>query len=451
MSARSGDWSLLGHDRDPVPGSPEEVERLANGYASTARDIERLAGQLRRLSNLEGWTGEAAEVFAEAAEDLSDDLRGAERRYEELADAVRAWVGPLTTARDESAGALSQAEQADEKRRQNATDGLAGVADPTPEQLAADDLRQQNLADAGDESDAARQRLANALEELESAANRTADKIRRAGEHGADRWWNDFGGFVREISDVLKVIAIVLEVIAIVLIVVAMVFTGPFALVAGAVVSTLLLGIHTAMVLSDVEGATWTDVIMDVISLVTLGIGGRLGAVVKNGLARLRPQVAQHADDAARTTQEALEHAQPNFSRASNAQNIANPSNPLRAWGDQYLDDAAERASSAGAAEAQRVMTDVVTDAPWPLRARTLDRELAENLLEAQRLGAEPIPAALTSRLDRLTGLMQVTQGINRGSAVTDVADFGLERAGVDWKESVDDTASRMMWRLTSQ
>jgi uncharacterized protein YukE len=256
VSARPGEWHLLCHDRDPVPGDPDHVDRLARGYEEAADDVERLAGRLRRLSDLDGWTGDAAEKFAESADDLADDLGKAERRYRDLAAAVRDWVAPLRRARDESAGALREAEAADDEMRRHSTDPYAGIAEPTPAEIAAHQRWQQARADAAARKRQAQGRLDGALRDLDTAAGRVAERIRSAAEHGADSWWDNAKGSVRSVAGILKAVVDILGYVAMVLaaitLVVVLVASAPVWLIAAGVgIGLVMAGLHTALVVSE--------------------------------------------------------------------------------------------------------------------------------------------------------------------------------------------------------
>lgn len=457
MSARSGEWHLLGRGRDPVPGSPEEAERLATGFESTAADIARLAGQLRRLSDLGDWKGEAAEEFGAGAEDLADELRRAERRYADLAAAVRGWVQPLTTARNESQAALTDAVTADEARRRHSQDLLAGVAEPTPAQLTAQQQQQTAHAAAATRLREAQTRLDEALRALDTAAARTADQIRAAAEHGGDSWWDDVKGTVRDHAGVLSAIADVLSWVAMALaavtLVVVLIATAPaWLFAAGVIASVTLLGLHAALVLSESGEASWTDVGLDVLGVATAGIGGTLARGVSKAVPALRGQVGALLSSNARAAQEAAEAGVANFGRASNASNIPDVTNNLRRWADRYLTDAATRVTDAGADAAARLEAGVVTHAPWLNRVRALDKDLAEDLLELQRLGQQPIDAELRVGLEALTSQGRWAAGLawtNLGGQVADSGDQIADSLGgpdaLLWKDDVDDA----VWRLT--
>lgn len=462
MSARAGEWHLLGHGRDPVPGEPAHVDRLAQGYRATADDIERLTGRLRRLGNLDGWVGEAAEKFAEAADDLAADLGGAERRYRELADAVRGWVGPLSRARDESAGALREAEAAADDQRRYSHDPYAGLADPTPDQLAA----QQRWAAAGDDADErraqAQRRLDDALQDLDRAAEEVAGRIADAAEHGRDGFWDDVGGWVRDHAEVLERIATwagrIALVLAVITVAVLLIVAAPAALLMGAlfwgavVAGGVQLVTHSVLKASDAGDVSWLDIGMDIVGLATAGIGtiltkglGRFVIGVRPGTAALRGRAAQQAGGTARTAQDALERGVADYTRAGNATRIGDPTNPLRRWGQQYLDDAGRRVTEAGRQAADGVSAGTVTRVSRTEQVRALDAELATDLAELRRLD-DMLGASLRREVDALArkGSWAVrADATGLGAQLADSADEGL-----DWKDPLERSASAA-WRLT--
>lgn len=73
MSRRPTDWSPL-HDRDPVPGDPDEIERVAKSLTDMAEEITRQAASLGTVSTTEGWDADAGRTFAHSARDLAGQL-----------------------------------------------------------------------------------------------------------------------------------------------------------------------------------------------------------------------------------------------------------------------------------------------------------------------------------------------------------------------------------------
>ena len=465
MSARAGEWHLLGHGRDPVPGEPSHASRLADGYAETAADIERLAGRLRRLSDLDGWKGEAAEKFGESAQDLAEDLARAERRYRDLAAAVREWVQPLSTARDESFAALREAEQADDDARRFGHDPFAGIAEPTPDQVLAQQRRQDARDAALASKRAAQRRLDDALRDLDAAAHRVGEKIRGAAEHGSDGMWDNVKGSVRSVAGKLEAIVDVLSYVAMalaaIIIVCALVASAPFALIALAfVVSVAVLGLNLALVLSDSGKATWSDVALDIVGLATAGVGTGLAPGVRAVLPMLRGQVVGHVGHTARAAEMSLQRGFANYARAGNATRIAQPDNPLRRWGQQYLDDAARRASEVGARAAAEVEATALAAPPRWLTAMMLDREMAQALRQAQQLRQVAVAHRLpvVDHLDEVirhsavVGAVNVvgTAGTVAGGADQVSGDFGGPES-LQWKDRWDQSVPTSEWRLTRE
>ena len=89
------------------------VQRLACVYTETGRAIDASARTLRRLADLDGCTGKAAERFGEAADDVAGDLAKAEKRYAMAGEALGTFVRPVGDARDESWAALAAALEAE--------------------------------------------------------------------------------------------------------------------------------------------------------------------------------------------------------------------------------------------------------------------------------------------------------------------------------------------------
>lgn len=458
MTARPGEWQLLGHGRDPVPGEPAHAQRLAEGYGTTADDIERLSGRLRRMSDLDGWTGEAARTFAEAAGDLAADLGDAERRYRKLAEAVSGWVAPLTRARDESAAALRAAGTAEEDRRRHADEPCASVLDLTPDQLAAQRQHTATHDDAVQRLEAARRRLDEALDELDGAAKRVAARIRDASGYGSDGVWDDVSGWVRDHAPLLERIATwagrIALALAAITVVVLLVVAAPAALLAGALFWAALaagavqLGAHVAMLASDVEGVTWLDIGMDLIGLATAGAGAWIARGVSEAVPLLRGQIAQVAGSSAHAAREVLEAGAANWTRAGNATRIGDPANPLQQWGRRYLDDAAERSAEAGRQAADDVHAGAVAHAPRADRLAALDADLATDLAELHRLGAMQTSPPLRLAVDdlaRQAGRAVTANQIGAGAQLADATDVLV----VEWKEPLVDVTSDALWHLT--
>ena len=304
---------------------------------------------------------------------------------------------------------------------------------------------------------AARRRLDEALDDLDSAAERVADRIRDASEHGNDGFWDNVGGWVRDHAVLLDRIAtwagrIALALAAITIAVLVFV-AAPAALLMsllfwGALAAGVVqFGAHAAMMASDVEGVTWLDIGLDVLGLVTAGAGQWIGKGLAKAVPLLRSDVAQVADDSARAAQDVLEAGAANYTRAGNATRITDPANPLRQWGQQYLDDAAERVTQAGRQAADDVHAGAVTQAPRAGRVTALDADVARDLAELQRLGGMQLSAPLRQGLDDLVQQGNRAVTFNQVSTGVQLAD-GTDDLVVEWKDPLVEATSDAYWHL---
>lgn len=115
MRSSGWDWSPVGLDADPTPGSVESVESLASELEASA---ERLWRQSNALSGVHAtiaspyWSGVAAEVFAERLRHVIDGIRAASARHRDGADAARSWSGAMSEAQSAADRAQREAEEA---------------------------------------------------------------------------------------------------------------------------------------------------------------------------------------------------------------------------------------------------------------------------------------------------------------------------------------------------
>jgi uncharacterized protein YukE len=456
---------LLGQDDDPVPGDSEAVRRLGAGYAATAQEVETLAGRLRRLSGLSEWNGEAAEKFAASAEDTAHELAKAQQRYRKVATATTAWAVPLEEARRQSAGALDDAELADQALRRTAASGPGPGPDATPDQVQAEQDRQQAHDSAQDALDSARRRLDSALAALDDAAEAAAHEIRGAAESFSDSVWDNVKGAMRSVANalhlktVVDVLGWVALALAIVAVVAALVLTSPAwlpaLLVAGAVVGVSMLAIHAVLLASDSGDATWADIALDIVGIIPVTAGARIAGRLGRALPTARTAMADAAEAAARTAAAAAESAKPALQAARNAGHIADASNPLRRWADRFVQASGQAVEDAG--KASRVPIEDVPDVAPALinRLKSLNEDLARNAEELARLGRLPQAAAAADELSEAARDLARLQGLNAAALAAQLADAVnqvADAAGVEaaqWKQQLVDLRRTTAWRLT--
>ncbi|MCD9199317.1 hypothetical protein [Aeromicrobium wangtongii] len=422
MTARSGEWHLVGRDGDPVPASEHDVDVVAREMASRATAAGDVKDVLSALAKLDGWKGDAAEVFAQKAEEVLDNLGKVVDRYESVAEALTSWATEVGTARTDTRRALQDAEAAQQTIDTNPETTPVPGEELTPDQESANTRRENAQADLT----AACTALNNAMHALDAAADRAKNSI----EDAADKW--DDGRFaglknwIREHADIIDLLVTILEVISIivgvVLFIAVVFFTAPVWLVvaAVAVAAAVLVGV-TMLAAADTGKRDWKDVGMAAIGL-ALTVGGMgLTTLAAKGLTRLVPQVASRVGTAAaNATRAAWAQRLSTWQAFQNASRIANPANNLARWAAgvrgnmgaaiQAADDAGRATVEAlGALPTTRVTRLLTQDAGLAQSLTTL-RSLknlglhGDELAQATRLTAQ-INAAIAANLSNL-GLM---------------------------------------------
>lgn len=444
MSRRAGDWHLLGVDSDPVPASYVDVDDVAEEYEDRGEKLRDAYTALTKLANLDGWRGDAAESFAETADDVLGDLKKATEKYEDAGKALRSYANDVLDARTRTWDALQDAEDADSRRRANDGNPLQGVDDPTPQQV--DDAQAQNTrhSTAMNDLNAARTKMANALADLDTAAETCAGKIRAASGKLKDRkFWDDIvGKYADTIDGIVEALKWVALGIAAVGLAIAIFATAPIwgtiatvLLVVGAVVGVAILAGEFLLAAGDTGKATWTDVGMAVVGLVTLGFGQFATRAASRAVPGILSGVLGRGQNAVRA---ATRVQLP--TNARNALNIGNVANPLRVWAQQSWDDLARPGLDA--------LTNASTRLPTGLqRLLALDTDLATSLARIRALQGLNIPDAATD----LTRALALTQRAITTNAV-DLAvnlDSVLDKFDVSPMSALNEDLAQLQWRLS--
>lgn len=360
MSRRPLEWHLLDLDSDPVPASRSDVSSVARTMRSRADTASDMHDLLKKLSDLDGWRGKAAETFADKADDVLGDLGKVEDRYNAVAEALETWAGDVGTARTATKLALDSAATASEDLKKHPDH--ADTGDLTPEQ--SDDVTKHG--EAKDALVAAKGKLQDAMDALDEAANRAKDNIEKAADIWDDGVWGNVKGWVRDHADLIDLICKILEIAAIVLaaitLVLALTIGAPFLLIALAVgAGVLLLAGHVALVLADTGKATWEDVAWDVVGLAATLVGGKAAINALKGLKGLVPAMASRVGASTRASAltRLVGNNGPQF---NNALRIANPQNNLARWAAGLRSGAAAEGQAASQAvdDLMRITPDKV-------------------------------------------------------------------------------------------
>ncbi|MFE6481920.1 putative T7SS-secreted protein [Streptomyces sp. NPDC057757] len=268
---RPRDWHPLA-ESDPVPGDPEEIRDEVKHMTGVAASLREQARLLRGIGDDNELKGKYAEKLRSESGTLEKHLREVAGRYERVHGHLTNWADDLeefqTQADDVLRKAKEKQDEVDaEKAKRESVDGKTSKA---PEGGTDDDP----LRDF-------RNRLDRIKKDRDDRARHHTKKIRdQLDDVIEDSWWDDVKGWVHENADWIKVVIDVLGWIATIVGVIAMFIPGlniaVFLLVAG------LLVVGTRMLLVASGDASWMDVAMDSIGLLTMGMG-RLGVSLLKG------------------------------------------------------------------------------------------------------------------------------------------------------------------------
>lgn len=452
MSERSADWSVVWLSSDPVPADEYDVRRVAADYRTRGEDLESSRSTLQRLSELSGWTGEAAEEFAKQASERTEDLGKAAEKYLDAAAALETYAGHVATARTDTWDGLQRALHAEEERKRLDHDPLEGVADPSGAQLDARDRQWDRRAEWASARDRAAQDVEAAIETLRDRAEDCADDIRSASESFKDSWWDDFKGWVREHVDAIKLIVDILKwvavAVAVIGIAIALFFTAPFwltALLVGVGVGLAVMVLAGDAMLLSVGEATWGDVAWDTAGVVLSVVGGRATLQAARNL----PAVLGNARNAVVASEQAV--ARSNIPQnAKNALNITSSRGAgLKRWAERQVADATRAAATN--------VDELLRTAPtWTSRLSHLDTELATATEKLRVLAGFNVSAAAGEirAAQRLIGSGVGANFVALGTTLDEIAgQLGLPAPSDVPKGVVDESLDELgdvRWRLST-
>ena len=411
MSARPGDWSLLQLAGDPFPGDENAVSQQAGHYQNVADAISDQITTLRKIGNGDA-QGLYVDKLTDDAKDIANDLSKVHNRFSTVASQLKVWAPELGKARSTSATLLREAEAAHSSMASNQPPTTPLPHDATPAQVSAEKSRSQNYSTAQGDLHRYVTAMANEITYVRGIAKTVANKISDAAHDDVkDSWWDSHvRKWIQDHAHLIDIIVKVLEFVAIAIAVVALVLaTGGFGVFAflgatpellagmatfasamewvGAAASLGMLAGQGAEKFAGVNDVSWTDIILDVVSLATFGTGKLLGkaadASLKVGSSAAKSEV----------TDTAIKGLSP---MVKGGLKIGKVTNPLRVW--------AAGQKSAAVAAARGGLKAALEVVPKSLSINvTGSRELAEALAKAHVLENYPSASAAAARVLRLT------------------------------------------------
>ncbi|MFD3925944.1 putative T7SS-secreted protein [Streptomyces sp. NPDC058614] len=268
---RPRDWHPLA-ESDPVPGDPDEIRDEVKHMTGVAASLREQARMLRGIGDDNELKGKYAGKLRDESGTLEKHLREVAGRYERVHGHLTNWANDLEDFQTQADDVLRKA-----KEKQDEVDAEKAKKE-------SGDGKTPKASEGGTEGDPLqdfRDRLDRIKGDRDDRARHHAKKIRdQLDDIIEDSWWDDVKGWVHENADWIKVVIDVLGWIATVVGVIAMFIPGlniaVFLLVAGLIV------VGTRLLLVASGDASWMDVAMDSIGLLTMGMG-RLGVSLLKG------------------------------------------------------------------------------------------------------------------------------------------------------------------------
>jgi hypothetical protein len=303
MSARTGEWHLLGESSDPVPGEYWEIRDEGDHYTKVAADIRTQVTALRNLADDDVSKGAYLDSIRENCEDTAGDLEKVLGRFETVGSQLTSWATDVETARSETWAALQDAEDADATLRSNPEPAppLPGADPLTGAEQAEVDRVTQARSGATQALSAARTRFSSAMSTYNSEAEKVASAIRKASDDDMkDSRWDKVKNWVSQNADWLKLVADIIGWIVLVVAVVAL-FCTPAGWIMLLVAAVAVLGVGIRALLAASGEGSWADFAFDLVGVLTLGTGKIATSLARLGRNGVLRQVGRHAGNLART------------------------------------------------------------------------------------------------------------------------------------------------------
>ncbi|MDT7843718.1 RHS repeat-associated core domain-containing protein [Streptomyces justiciae] len=324
---RPTDWHVLDLEKDPTPGDPDRIKRLArtlHDFADDVSDALRLVNGMAGEDTLLEWAGKSAEVFKDEFGDVPKNLKKLKKSYELCGDALtdfwpkleraqaladralakgREAQSDLSSANSRLASAdswVTRANKEADKYKDDPTGSKSGGDKPDEGKVraATRDAQHAKSAQTSAQSDvsnaqsalaAAKKMAEDARKMREEAAHTAKTKIDEASDAGIQNrsWWEEVGDWFSDNWDnIVAVCKIVVAVVG----VIAMIIGGP---ILGAIVliAALVVLADTLYKYSKGQASLWDvglaalDCIPGMKGLTTLGgLAKGLKALGKTGL-----------------------------------------------------------------------------------------------------------------------------------------------------------------------
>lgn len=282
------DFTPLGSAAD-FPADPDGVRDYGQDLEDTGRLIEEQVAQLKGLADRDSWTADTADAFRDRAESLAEKIERARGRYLQVGAKLKVVADDLDDHERDAALTAGSARVHAAVLRSTPQAGPEAQPDGGPPVMTPEGTAQnRRRAEAQAEYDRLQREYDRTVEAARETAEHAAGAIRGVLDDAVqDDFWDRNAGW-------LKVARVVLGVVAAIAGVLLLVVTAPVwatALLVVALVAGVLALVISIGMLAKADGS-WTDVALDAVGVVTLGVGGVALRALAKGFPAVRAATA---------------------------------------------------------------------------------------------------------------------------------------------------------------
>jgi hypothetical protein len=278
-------WQPL-HSGDPFPADPDAMADYGTEVSRTGALIGEQIALLRLVAQEDRWTTETADAFRERASETADKIAETQDRYVRVGAAITTLAGQCEEHERAARLLVADAQQAQAAIAANPEQTPSPGEDGAPGELTDAQRAQNARRNAAVDELAQLQRRFDAVvaaaEEDGHACQREIDEAKDDGVK--DSWWERNAGWLKALATALGVIAAVAGI--------ALLIVGTGGLILFVAIAAGAAAFLINLTLAITADSSWTDVALDGIGLLTLGLGGPLLKLARYGFQGVRTATA---------------------------------------------------------------------------------------------------------------------------------------------------------------
>lgn len=279
----------------PIGGDVAGIRGHASRYSSTARAVSEAVDMLQAvISASQQETSEAVEALAGTIGDTKTFLSRIRERYEVAGSALAVFANELEQAQQQAASAIAAHDDA-QRRHTYAQRNLTEARQATQQTVDPNELAE--ATDAARRYSSMSTSAATDLSQAQAAYDAAVQRVQQAGDTAAstisqtvssdslnDSWWDNVLDWVNENAEWIKAVKDVLTLVTVIVGALSIFFPvlAPIAL------GLAILSAGLSFLLASSGDGSWLDFALDVVGVLSFGLGGAALGGIKLGTSALR-------------------------------------------------------------------------------------------------------------------------------------------------------------------